>query len=172
MTTHATDLLTARLCLHPLTVDEARRIVDGAPAADDRWADGFPRKDDRDGVGGYLGAATTGQDPAPFGSYRVDLAGTAIGTIGFFGPPDELGQVTIGYGLVPGARGFGYATEAVERLVEFCRSLGNVRAVLADTDTDNVASQRVLAKTGFGFVREADGLRYYQLLIVTNRSET
>lgn len=171
MTTHATDLLTARLCLHPLTVEEARRIVDGAPTAEDRWADGFPREDDRDGVGGYLGAATTGRDPAPFGSYRVDLTGSAIGTIGFFGPPDERGQVTIGYGLVPGARGFGYATEAVERLVEFCRSHGSVRTVLADTDTGNLASQRVLDKTGFGFVREADGLRYYQLPIVTDRDD-
>ncbi|HEX3649971.1 MAG TPA: GNAT family N-acetyltransferase [Pseudonocardiaceae bacterium] len=147
-----TDLVSERLRLHPFTLDEGRRVVDGVPDAGDRWATGFPTQDDKDGVSGYVSA---GVDPAPFGSYRIDLDGSVIGTIGFFGPPDERGEVTIGYGLVPGARGFGYATEAVARLVDFCRAHGNVRAVLADTLKDNVPSQRVLDKTGFVFVREA-----------------
>ncbi|HKN98639.1 MAG TPA: GNAT family N-acetyltransferase [Pseudonocardiaceae bacterium] len=162
------DLVSERLRLHLLTVEEGRRVADGRPGPDDRWADGFPTRDDQDGVGGYLHTAAQGADPAPFGCYRIDVAGTAVGTIGFFGPPDERGEVTIGYGLVPGARGFGYATEAVGRLVEFCRSQGGVRVVLADTAVDNVASQRVLAKTGFEFVRETDDARYYRLPIVTD----
>lgn len=170
MLTDVIDLVSERLRLHPLTVEEGRRVADAEPGPGDRWADGFPTQDDRDGVGGYLHAAAQGADPAPFGCYRVDLVGTAIGTIGFFGPPDEQGEVTIGYGLVPGARGFGYATEAVGRLVEFCRSQAGVRAVLADTATDNVASQRVLAKTGFEFVRETDEARYYRLPCVTDRA--
>jgi GNAT superfamily N-acetyltransferase len=180
--THAMiDLRTPRLCLHPLTVAEGMRIVDGTPAAEDTWAADFPREDDRDGIGGFLSAAATGADPTPFGTYRIDAAaamapdantapdtdpdtdGTAIGTIGFFGPPDDDGQVTIGYGLVPGARGLGYATEAVGALVEFCRSRDDVRALLADTDTDNGPSQGVLTKNGFEFVREDDKLRYYRL---------
>lgn len=158
-----TDLPTARLRLHPFTVEEGRRVVDGRPGPDDRWADGFPREDDLDGLGGYLSAASAGTDPAPFGNYRIDLAGVAVGTIGFFGPPDEQGQVTIGYGLVPDARGFGYATEAVAGLVAFCRSDDRVRVVLADTEPDNVASQRVLDKTGFAFVEESGGQRFYRL---------
>lgn len=163
MTRHVTDLLTPRLRLHPLTVDEGNRIVDGAPGAGDRWADEFPMQDDRDGIAGYLTAAATGTDPAPFGTFRIDLNETAIGTIGFFGPPDESGEVTIGYGLVPGARGVGYATEAVARLVEFCRSEQGVSVMLADTAKDNERSQRVLEKNGFVFLRETDELRYYRL---------
>lgn len=156
------DLLTARLRLHPFTVEEGRRVVGGAPSAADQWADGFPGQDDKDGLTGYLATASAGADPAPFGCYRVDLAGVAVGTIGFFGPPEQ-GEVTIGYGLVPGARGLGYATEAVAALVALCRSHDHVRVMLADTDHDNTASQRVLAKNGFEFVRESDGLRYYRL---------
>ncbi|HEX5115573.1 MAG TPA: GNAT family N-acetyltransferase [Pseudonocardiaceae bacterium] len=163
MTRHATDLLTQRLRLHPITVEEGNRIADGTPGAGDRWADQFPMQDDRDGIAGYLTAAAAGSDPAPFCCYRIDLNETAIGTIGFFGPPDDHGEVTIGYGLVPGARGFGYATEAVGGLVEFCRSQDGVRVVLADTAKDNGQSQRVLEKSGFAFLRETDELRYYRL---------
>lgn len=35
--------------------------------------------------------------------------------------------------------------------------------MLADTDTDNLASQRVLEKNGFVFVREDAELFYYRL---------
>jgi RimJ/RimL family protein N-acetyltransferase len=157
------DLATPRLRLHCLTVEEGKRIVDSAAGAEDRWAADFPMQDDRDGVGGYLHNASAGQDPAPFGCYRIDRDGVAIGTIGFFGPPDDEGRVTIGYGLVPAARQFGYATEAVGRLVDLCRSHDSVRAMLADTEKANTASQRVLDKTGFAFVREDDESRYYQV---------
>jgi hypothetical protein len=32
------DIETERLVLHPLTLDEARRVYDRAPSAEDRWA--------------------------------------------------------------------------------------------------------------------------------------
>ncbi|WP_194913772.1 GNAT family N-acetyltransferase [Catenulispora rubra] len=158
-----TDLHTDRLRLHPFTVEEGRRVVDVTPAADDSWAEDFPMQDDRDGVKGFLGAAEAGHDAGPFGCYRIDRDGTAIGTIGFYGPPDEEGQVMFGYGLVPGARGAGYATEALAGLVEMCRTHEAVRAMVADTEASNVASQRVLDKTGFALVKEEGGMYYYRL---------
>ena len=158
------DLITPRLRLHLFTVAEARRIVEGAPSESDRWAEQFPMQDDKDGVGGFLKAAEAGADAGPFGSYRIDDAdGAAVGTIGFYGPPDEEGRVVIGYGLVPGARGAGYATESVAGLVEFCRSRSDVSAILADTEKDNEASQRVLTKNGFVFEHEDEKLLYYRL---------
>ena len=158
------DLTTTRLRLHAFTAQEGRRILDVAPEEGDRWAADFPMQDDRDGVGGFVKAAEAGLDPGPFGCYRIDDPdGVAVGTIGFYGPPDDDGQVTIGYGLVPDARGSGYATEAVGGFVELCRSHPEVRAILADTDTDNLASQRVLEKNGFVFVREDAELFYYRL---------
>src|SRR2546421_6664584 len=65
-------------------------------------------------------------------STQVDTDGLAIGSLGFFGPPDSAGAVTIGYGLIPDARGAGYATEALRKLLEFARSQ-DVRTVRADT---------------------------------------
>jgi len=157
-----TDLSTERLSLHLLTVEEGRRIVDAVPGEQDVWAEDFPMQDDRDGVKGFLGAAEAGHDAGPFGCYRIDRDGAAIGTIGFYGPPDGEGQVMFGYGLVPGARGAGYATEALAGLVVFCRSHDEVLAMVADTEASNTASQRVLDKTGFELVKEEDGLYFYR----------
>ncbi|MEY9887918.1 RimJ/RimL family protein N-acetyltransferase [Catenulispora sp. MAP5-51] len=78
------------------------------------------------------------------------------------GPPDEEGQVMFGYGLVPGARGHGYATGALGGLVAFCRSHAEVRTMVADTETGNAPSQRVLDKTGFALVKEEGGLYFYR----------
>jgi RimJ/RimL family protein N-acetyltransferase len=162
-------LLTPRTRLHLLTVEQARRIADVAPSDADRWADGFPMQDDRDAVGGFLKAAEAGLDAGPFGCYRIDDAdGAAIGTIGFYGPPDTDGHVVIGYGLVPDSRGRGMATEAVGGLVGFCRSHHEVRAIVADTEQDNVASQRVLIKNGFEFERADDKLFYYRLDVTSS----
>ena len=50
----------------------------------------------------------------PFGYYQIRRQSDrlAIGGVGFKGPPDG-GVVEIGDGLVPSARGHGYATEAL-----------------------------------------------------------
>jgi len=164
------DLTSPRLRLHPFTPEEARRLVDGTPNEQDHWAEDFPMQDDRDGVGGFLKAAEAGNDATPFGAYRIDdlaQGGVAVGTIGFFGPPDEDGVVMFGYGLVPAARGAGFATEAVVRLVEFCSEHPDVNAMMADTLKDNIPSQRVLDKAGFGFVREDDELFYYAIAVAS-----
>ncbi|SRR5579884_563112 len=104
-------------------------------------------------------------DVGPFTCYRIDCRAdnTAIGTIGFHGPPDVRQQVTIGYGLVPHSWGLGYATEAVHELIEFCRAHPDVRSIAADTDHDNIASQRVLMKSGFSVVNRDRDLIYYEL---------
>lgn len=184
-----TDLITNRLILHPLTVAEATRIVSGIAGPEDMWADGFPGEGDRDGARTivkaaaaqvYAHARTHNQgslamtvrefdasvvDVYPFTSYRIDcrIDSTAIGTIGFHGPPNDQHQATIGYGLVPHSWGNGYATEALFALIEFCRGRSDVRSLAADTNHDNYASQRVLTKTGFHLVRQDHELLYYEL---------
>jgi RimJ/RimL family protein N-acetyltransferase len=96
----------------------------------------------------------------------VPLAGgRTVGTAGFHGPPDASGQVTIGYGMVESAWGRGYGTEAVAGLVEICRRHGGITAVNADTDLDNIASQRVLEKNGFERVRVTEDAYYFLLVL-------
>ena len=48
-------------------------------------------------------------------------------------------------------------------LIEICRQHEKVSAILADTDLDNVASQRVLEKNGFALVRTTEDKCFFEL---------
>lgn len=80
----------------------------------------------------------------------------------FKGEPDETGTVEIGYGTYPTFQGQGYMTEMVGGLVDWARQQLSVLRVMADTDADNLASQRVLQKNGFQFVEETEGLLWWE----------
>ncbi|GIH17086.1 GNAT family N-acetyltransferase [Rugosimonospora africana] len=149
---------TERLRLHPLDTDGARAIVDGQ--RDDRWHAEFPRDDDRDAAGMVLE-----RYHEIFGSFVIVECASelVVGTIGFFGPPDASGTVVVGYGLVRAARGSGYASEALRGLVEFAFAR-DVRRIVADTERDNVASQRVLEKAGFSRTHSTDEVHWYALV--------
>ncbi|WP_432126296.1 GNAT family N-acetyltransferase [Streptomyces sp. bgisy082] len=153
---------TARLLLHPLTVDVAERIVSRTPLAGDLWAEGYPQDGDVRGCGGFLRGVAERGDPGVFRAYEIRLldSGVAVGGIGFHGPPDEVGVVTVGYGLVPGVRGKGYASEALRALLETARVAG-VTGVKGDADLDNPASHRVMEAAGMRCVAESDGLRHF-----------
>jgi RimJ/RimL family protein N-acetyltransferase len=88
--------------------------------------------------------------------------GDVVGSCAFKGPPNLEGVVEIAYGVEPEQQGRGYATEAAQALVAFCRTTDNVQVVRAHTLLDNSASARVLEKSGFHFVSEVmdpeDGL--------------
>src|SRR5580698_5758178 len=108
------DLVTARLVLHPMTVSEAEHVVAGKPESGAQWEPGYPTDGDVIAARRFLGTCASTGDPQPFGNYEIRRRedGQAIGGVGFHGPPDETGSVTIGYGLIPSARGKGYASEA------------------------------------------------------------
>ncbi|MGW9450968.1 GNAT family N-acetyltransferase [Streptomyces sp. NPDC055632] len=158
------SVATARLLLHPLTVDVAERIVARTPLAGDLWAEGYPQDGDVRGCGGFLRGVAERGDPGVFRAYEIRLpeSGLAVGGIGFHGPPDEVGVVTVGYGIVPGARGKGYASEALRALLKIARVAG-VAGVKGDADLDNPASHRVMEAAGMRCVAESDGLRHFYL---------
>lgn len=159
-----TDADSTRLDLKQVSRQEAARIAAGQPGPEDQWAEGFPREDDCDPAAGLAAAA---QDPAPFGIYALvpRSHGRIIGTAGFFGPPDAAGEVTIGYGMVEPEWGRGYGTAAVAQLIGICLAHGGVSAVNADTDPDNIGSQRVLEKNGFELVRTTETQRFFRLVL-------
>jgi len=152
-----TDLVTARLVLHPLDAVEGRRILAGLPSRGDRWARGYPFEGDVAAVTAFL----RGGAPQPFGVYQIRAGGLAIGGIGFHAPPDEDDSVEVGYGLIPSARGRGYAREALCELLSIARSHGIVR-VRGTTTRDNVASQHVMVAAGMLLVAEDDALKHYE----------
>ncbi|AXU18736.1 GNAT family N-acetyltransferase [Novosphingobium sp. THN1] len=61
----------------------------------------------------------------------------------------EEGRLQIGYGVAPGSQGRGHASAAVAALVDWAQSDDRVKALYAETRTDNIASQRVLERGGF-----------------------
>ncbi|MDO5446140.1 MAG: GNAT family N-acetyltransferase, partial [Eubacteriales bacterium] len=54
-----------------------------------------------------------------------------------------------GYGIEENYQGCGYATEAVSALVDWALKQPGVMSVMAETEASNIASQRVLKKSGF-----------------------
>ncbi|WP_030566669.1 GNAT family N-acetyltransferase [Streptomyces aureocirculatus] len=157
------NLVTARLLLRPMTQETATRVVGRAPAADDRWAPGYPTDGDVESATDYLGHCARTGDPQPFGDYEVvrRADGLVIGSLGFNRPPDEDGTVTVGYGLVEAARGHGYAAEALRALLDLARQRG-VTCVRGDADHGNVASQHVMTAAGMRFTGEDARVKYYE----------
>ena len=74
--------------------------------------------------------------------------GTHIGELCFKGL-SEKGTAEIGYGISDEYQGHGYATEAVSALVEWAFNQSGVIGITAEADQTNIASTRVLEKTGF-----------------------
>jgi len=58
-------------------------------------------------------------------------------------------QLEIGYSLLPGERGKGYGTEAIEIMVDYLFLSRDIQRIQVQTDPRNIASQRLLAKAGF-----------------------
>jgi RimJ/RimL family protein N-acetyltransferase len=82
--------------------------------------------------------------------------------VGLISPTQPLDaadrSLRIGYGVAPSRQGKGVATRAVGDLAAWARADDRVRALTAETSVDNLASQKALARSGFGVVgaREDD----------------
>lgn len=74
--------------------------------------------------------------------------GVHVGDLCFKGLEDGTNP-EIGYGINDEFRGKGYATEAVKLALVWAFGHPDVAAVEAETDPDNIVSQKVLAKCGF-----------------------
>ena len=74
--------------------------------------------------------------------------GTHIGELCFKGI-DSNGSVEIGYGISEAYEGNGYGTEAVLAVVHWAIEQKEVTRIEAETEPENIASQRVLEKCGF-----------------------
>lgn len=158
---------TARLLLVALDRAGTAVVRDGVRAVlpDDRfWAPDYPTAGDLLLAGLVLGGGPLASTAAPWGPLQVRLRGAggpdqAVGGIGFKTPPVD-GVVEVGYGLARSVHGHGLATEAVAGMLELARRHG-LRAVTAQTAPDNVASRRVLEKSGFARVSASGDLLHW-----------
>ncbi|WP_329143225.1 MULTISPECIES: GNAT family N-acetyltransferase [unclassified Streptomyces] len=160
---HPLMLAAGRVALRALLPATAARVADGEAAGFD-WIDGTPAETTSGAAGMAVRAAAAGPCRPGWGVFVLTdaVAGTALGSIGFHGPPDDEGFVEIGYDLSPSARGAGWATEAVRLLAGWAAARPEVRTVCALTEPENVPSRRVLERAGFRFVGEREGLRAYE----------
>ncbi|MFE3126901.1 GNAT family N-acetyltransferase, partial [Streptomyces hydrogenans] len=149
---------TERLVLHPLTVAEGERIAAREPLPGERWGEGYPGVGDLASVGAFLRRCAEDGDPGAFRTYQIRLAasGLVVGGIGFHGPPGADGGVTVGYGIVPGERGRGYASEALAAVIGIARAAG-ATVLRGDADPANVASHRVMERAGMRRAGDGDG---------------
>ena len=81
------------------------------------------------------------------------LNGEPVGTVQWravhYGPPDDSRAWNIGIEIRPSARGQGLGAEAQRLLADWLFTTTNANRVEAQTDIENVAEQRSLAKAGF-----------------------
>jgi [ribosomal protein S5]-alanine N-acetyltransferase len=158
-------LETPRLRLRPLAATELQALLEGVPVPGQRWAEGYPLDGTLVSVAMQEDLVRRGVDRQGFCHYQVLLRDEdlVIGDVGFHAPPDELGEVSVGIGIVPAARRRGYAVEALRALLEWALRQPEVRLVHADTDLVNLASQRVLAAAGMSLVADEGDRKVYEI---------
>ena len=84
-----------------------------------------------------------------YAMWNIELInGTRVGDLNFKGL-DENGVTEIGYVILEEYQDQGYATEAMKAVTEWALQKNNVTAIEAETDVNNIISQKVLAKCGF-----------------------
>ena len=151
----AERIVTGRLVLEPLTQETARAVLSGGPDGL-RRGPGWPHADTLDGMRMVAEHDWEG--------WLVVEDGLVVGGCGTCGPPDEQGDVEIGYGLAEPSRGRGLASEFVPALAQHLLARSGVgRIVARRVLADNVPSRRALERAGFRLEHEEGGLVWYAL---------
>ena len=106
-------------------------------------------------------------------SWVMDVDDVIVGTIGAYDYVDD--RIEVGFSVVPGWQGRGFATEALKKVLEYLTENEGIPCVTAWCASENVGSKRVLEKAGMKLVyEEKDGLpvgdRVYGKLIYEYRS--
>jgi ribosomal-protein-alanine N-acetyltransferase len=86
-----------------------------------------------------------------------------IGDMGFMGGPDEDNVAEVGYSIVPEYRNRGYATEALRACIRWGFQEQGMKAIIADTLQDNIASIKVLTRVGMRNLGTKDDMFKWRL---------
>jgi ribosomal-protein-alanine N-acetyltransferase len=141
--------VTAAVALAVTTHGDVDAALDGLP----RVAD-WPHEDTADA----LRPLAEHPEHTGEGTFLVLRDGVVVGDCGWFGPPDEDGEVEVGYGLAPSARRQGVGAASVALLLAWVASRG-ARSVRAEVLPGNAPSFALLARLGFTDVGERAGHR-------------
>lgn len=89
--------------------------------------------------------------------------GVVVGYAGFHEPPDESGEVELGYTVLSPYRQRGIATASVALFIARAEARG-VRRLTGYVAPDNEPSMKVLRTNGFTYVKDVDGKQGTQLM--------
>ncbi|NCB09993.1 MAG: N-acetyltransferase [Bacteroidia bacterium] len=87
------------------------------------------------------------------------------GDLCFSGVPDDNGEIELGYGIHEDFRNNGFMTEAVDGIIQWAKNQPSVKAIIASTEKENVASFTVLVKNNFVKTGETDTLYFWKYKI-------
>lgn len=149
-------ILTERLELRALTAPQLRRLTEDLPALE-RELDCRYRAEPLEGVfldivKGQLIITEGAPQDYMWHSFWLIIRQSdrvAVGSADFKGLPDAEGRVEIGYGLGREYEHGGYMTEAAAAMCAWALGQPGVARIIAETDADGYASQRVLKRCGF-----------------------
>ena len=79
-----------------------------------------------------------------------------VGSADFKDIPNEAKEVEIGYGLGKTFEHNGYMTEAVRTMCAWAMEQENISHIIAETDLDGFASQRILQRCSFNEEKRAE----------------
>lgn len=171
-------LTTERLFLYPLNPAELRLWIDNIPGLE-KELDCRYRAEPMEGpfleiVRGQAEIVDGDPENYLFHSFwllirREDRV--VVGSADFKAPPDKNGAVEIGYGLGKAFEGHGYMTEAVRAMTGWAFRQPGVSSVIAETEKESLASQRILTRCGFQKEREDDTLWWRLLPSIERRTE-
>jgi len=81
-----------------------------------------------------------------------------VGDLCFHGEPDPDGEVELGYGTYDEFQNKGFMTEAIGGILAWAQHQPEIKSIIANTDTTNIPSLRLLEKNGFTQVGVVDSL--------------
>ena len=82
-----------------------------------------------------------------------DVQGVMVGRINLSVLENDQKTAELGYRIGENVTNLGYASEAVKLVLDKAFHTYGLNKIIAGTATDNLASQRVLLKNGFTFIR-------------------
>ncbi|WP_298964861.1 GNAT family N-acetyltransferase [uncultured Roseibium sp.] len=148
------ELKTRRLVLRPIAMSDADAIVElgGKDFAVARWISSFAWPYEEGSAEAFL-KTVVGKDPLKTEAvFAITLGGVFIGVAAVEAPGDleDLPDLpTIGYWIGRAFQGHGYASEAVEAVIDWAFTSYRTEAIAARAFEDNFRSRGLLRKMGF-----------------------
>jgi [ribosomal protein S5]-alanine N-acetyltransferase len=85
------------------------------------------------------------------------------GDICFKGMPNSAGEIEVGYASNQEFRGKGLMTEALDEISKWALRQSDVTAITAKTRNNNIASEKVLHKSGYVIMRTMGDIKMWRL---------